>query len=255
MTTKVEKSVVVEVPVRTAYNQWTQFEEFPRFMGGVEKVTQISNERLEWFAEIGGVRRQWTAQILEQVPDRKVAWAATEGAVNAGAVTFEDLGGRTSVHLSLEFEPEGVLEKLADTLRIIERQAEADLERFKTFIESQGGETGAWRGSINEGSGVGTPGTDQARAARNDDDLDRPGASGAAVAAGTAAVIGSGAATTGTPYLDEAGGSRSDLTPGTAGTSEPAPGSSSGAPATTTPAPDVPGTVTGIGDTIPNDGP
>ena len=102
MTTKVEKSVLVNVPVSTAYNQWTQFEDFPQFMGGVKKVTQLSDDRLEWVAEIAGVRRQWTARIVEQVPDRKVAWAATEGATNAGAVTFEDVGGgQTSVHLSL----------------------------------------------------------------------------------------------------------------------------------------------------------
>ena len=89
MTTKVDKSVLVSVPVSTAYNQWTQFEDFPQFMAGVESVNQLSEDRLEWVAEIAGVRRQWQAKILEQVPDQKVAWAATEGATNAGAVTFE----------------------------------------------------------------------------------------------------------------------------------------------------------------------
>src|SRR5688572_31147307 len=117
MSTRVEKKIMVNVPVSRAYNQWTQFEEFPQFMGGVKSVTQLSDDRLEWVAEIAGVRRQWEARILEQVPDRKVAWAATEGATNAGAVTFEDAGaGRTSVHLVLEYEPEGLVEKIGDNI-------------------------------------------------------------------------------------------------------------------------------------------
>jgi uncharacterized membrane protein len=155
MTTKVEKSVQVDVPVRTAYDQWTQFEEFPRFMSGVERVEQLSDDRLHWVAQIDGVRREWDAVILEQVPDRVVAWAATDGVTNAGAVFFEDLGGKTDVRLMLEFEPDGLVEKVGDRLGIVERQAESDLERFKTFIEAEGQETGAWRGSINDpGSGI-----------------------------------------------------------------------------------------------------
>ena len=125
MSTRVEKRILVNVPVSTAYNQWTQFEEFPHFMGGVKSVTQLTDDRLEWVAEIGGVRRQWTAEILEQIPDQKVAWAATEGATNAGAVTFDDLGnGQTMVHLSLEYEPEGVVETIGDKLNVAESQAE-----------------------------------------------------------------------------------------------------------------------------------
>src|SRR5215213_6313900 len=108
MTTTVEKTILVNVPISTAYNQWTQFEDFPQFMGGVQSVTQLSEDRLEWVAEIAGVRRQWQARIIEQIPDRKVAWAATEGVTNSGAVTFSDAGeGQTSVNLSLENEPEG----------------------------------------------------------------------------------------------------------------------------------------------------
>ena len=153
MTTKVEKSVLVNVPVSIAYNQWTQFEDFPQFMGGVKRVTQLDDDRLQWVAEIAGVKRQWKARILEQVPDQKVAWAATEGATNAGAVTFEDVGGgQTSVHLSLDYEPEGLVEKVGDKLNIVEKQAEGDLERFKAFIEAEGYATGAWRGSVNEGA-------------------------------------------------------------------------------------------------------
>ena len=183
MTTKVEKSILVNVPVSVAYNQWTQFEEFPHFMGGVKKVTQLSDDRLQWVAQIAGVKREWEARILEQVPDRKVAWAATEGATNAGAVTFEDVGGgQTSVHLSLDYEPEGLVEKVGDKLHVIENQAEKDLDRFKAFIEAEGYATGAWRGSVNEGVDVGTPGVDAAAASHGDSG--KAGLSGAAVAAG-----------------------------------------------------------------------
>jgi uncharacterized protein YndB with AHSA1/START domain len=186
MTTKVEKSILVNVPAATAYNQWTQFEDFPQFMGGVKSVTQLSDDRLEWVAEIAGVKRRWEARILEQVPDRKVAWAATEGATNAGAVTFEDVGGgQTSVRLALEYEPEGLVEKVGDALNIVEKQAEGDLERFKTFIESEGYATGAWRGSVNAGRGVGTPGVEEA--AVTEGDKGKAGISGKAAAVGVAA--------------------------------------------------------------------
>jgi uncharacterized protein YndB with AHSA1/START domain len=195
VTTKVEKSILVNVPVSRAYNQWTQFEDFPQFMGGVKSVKQLEDDRLEWIAEIAGVRRQWTARILEQVPDRKVAWAATEGATNAGAVTFEDVGGgQTSVHLTLEYEPEGLLEKVGDKLNIVENQAEADLDRFKAFIEAEGYATGAWRGSVNEGAAVGTPGLAEADSSRGD--AGKAGVSGKTVAAGlgAAAAVAVGAA-------------------------------------------------------------
>ncbi|MCU1518508.1 MAG: cyclase, partial [Pseudarthrobacter sp.] len=103
MSTKVEEQIVVDVPVNTAYNQWTQFEDFPHFMGGVESVTQLSDDRLKWVAHIAGVRRQWEARIVEQVPDTRVAWESTEGATNSGAVEFQDAGGtKTRLTLSLE---------------------------------------------------------------------------------------------------------------------------------------------------------
>src|SRR5918997_4896446 len=195
MTTKVEKSIMVNVPVSVAYNQWTQFEEFPHFRGGVKKITQLSSDRLHWVAEIAGVRREWEAQILEQVPDQKVSWAATSGATNAGAVTFENIGGGpTSVHLSLEYEPEGLVEKVGDKLNIVENQAEADLDRFKAFIEAEGYATGAWRGSVNEGAAVGTPGVAEASSSRGD--AGKAGVSGKTVAAGlgAAAAVAVGAA-------------------------------------------------------------
>jgi hypothetical protein len=150
--THVERSIEVEVPVRTAYDQWTQFEEFPQFMSGVQEVRQIGDALTHWVAEIAGVRREWDAAILEQVPDQKVAWAATTGATNAGAVYFKDVGsGRTQVRLTLDYEPEGIVERIADVLDVVERQAVADLDRFKEFIESRGSATGGWRGSVDEG--------------------------------------------------------------------------------------------------------
>src|SRR3712207_3402599 len=149
MTTKVEKTVTVDVPISTAYNQWTQFEEFPQFMGGVQTVEQLDDRRLRWVAEIAGVRREWYAEILEQRPDEKVAWAATEGATNAGAVYFTPLGTtQTQVRLELEYEPEGAVEKVGDALNIVERQATSDLEKFKSFIEAKGFESGGWRGEV-----------------------------------------------------------------------------------------------------------
>jgi uncharacterized protein YndB with AHSA1/START domain len=182
MSTNVEESVEVSLPISTVYNQWTQFEDFPQFMSGVTSVKQLGDDRLEWVAEIAGVRRRWEARILEQVPDRKVAWAATEGATNAGAVTFQDLGGRTVVHLSLEYEPEGLVEKVGDKLNVVENRAKADLERFKTFVESEGYATGAWRGSVAAGGTGGTASIENADASRGDQG--KAGVSGKAVAAG-----------------------------------------------------------------------
>jgi carbon monoxide dehydrogenase subunit G len=181
MSTKVEKRILVNVPVSTAYNQWTQFEDFPQFMGGVKSVTQLGDDRMQWVAEIGGIKRQWEARILEQVPDRKVSWAATEGATNAGSVTFEDVGGgQTSIQLFLEYEPEGLIEKVGDKLNVVENQAEGDLERFKAFIEAEGYASGAWRGSVNEGGAVGTPGVEHAGESRGDSG--KAGVSGKVVA-------------------------------------------------------------------------
>ncbi|MGH8833421.1 MAG: SRPBCC family protein [Actinomycetes bacterium] len=159
MTTTVDKSIEVNVPVRAAYNQWTQFEEFPKFMDGVEEVRQIDDKTLHWAAEIAGVRREWEATILEQVPDRRIAWIAVDGKTNAGAVEFEPLGpDRTLVRLHLAYEPEGFVEQAGDKLNIVDRQVESDLKRFKGFIENLGSETGAWRGSIQEDYGVGAQG-------------------------------------------------------------------------------------------------
>jgi hypothetical protein len=209
--TQVEKTIEVDVPVNVAYNQWTQFEDFPRFMSGVDEVRQVSDSMTHWTAQIGGVRREWDAAILEQVPDRKVAWAAASGATNAGAVFFQSLGpARTLVRLNLEYEPEGLVEKVGDVLNVVQRQAEGDLERFKRFIESRGTATGGWRGAVNEAGTVGSPGIDSASASRGDSG--KAGVSGTAVAAGAAAagaaVAGVAAATAAKSSGDE--GSRSE---------------------------------------------
>jgi carbon monoxide dehydrogenase subunit G len=191
MTTRVEKTITVDVPVSTAYNQWTQFEDFPEFMGGVQQVEQLDDLRLRWVAEIGGVKREWYATILEQRVDEKVAWAATEGATNAGAVYFTPTGaGQTLVRLELEYEPEGAVEKVGDALNIVDRQAQSDLDKFKAFIESRHDATGAWRGDI-EGRTVGTPGVESAT---SQGDSGKAGVSGKAVVAGVAAVAAGAAA-------------------------------------------------------------
>jgi hypothetical protein len=148
-------------------------------------VQQLDDEHLRWEAEIFGVRREWTATILEQVPDTKVAWAALEGATNAGAIYFSPIGpDRTALRLELEHEPEGLVEKVGDALHLVEKQAEGDLERFKAFIEDAGYATGAWRGTLTEGAGVGTPGTEAAAASKGDSG--KAGLSTKAVVAGAA---------------------------------------------------------------------
>lgn len=146
---QIRESIDVEVPLSTAYNQWTQFEEFPRFMEGVEYVRQLDASRLLWKAEIGGKTVEWQAKITEQVPDMRVAWRSVSGAKNAGSVTFDRISdGVTRVQLELEYEPEGIVENVGDFLGVVALRARGDLARFKEFIERRGHETGAWRGRI-----------------------------------------------------------------------------------------------------------
>ncbi|MDQ6909653.1 MAG: SRPBCC family protein [Actinomycetota bacterium] len=145
----VEKSIAVEQPIQTVYNQWTQFEDFPEFMNGVEEVTQLDDKHLHWVAKIGPVSREWDAEITDQTPDKSIAWRATDGSQNTGRVTFRPLAAdRTEVGLELEFDPQGITEQVGDALGIVTKQAEGDLQRFKEFIEDRGRETGAWRGTI-----------------------------------------------------------------------------------------------------------
>ena len=147
----IEKSVEVDVPVSTAYNQWTQFEEFPSFMNGVEVVKQLDETHLHWVASIGGHREEWDAEITEQLPDERVAWKATSGKGNAGVVTFHKLDdNRTKVMLQLDWESEGMVEALGALLGRDDRAVKGDLERFKELIEKQGSESGAWRGEVKQ---------------------------------------------------------------------------------------------------------
>jgi uncharacterized membrane protein len=146
---RIEKSIDVEVPVRTAYNQWTQFEDFPKFMEGVLAVKQLGEKRLLWRANVGGKEKTWEAEITEQIPDDRIAWRSRGGTPNAGVVTFHRLhDGKTRLMLQLEYEPEGAMEQVGDWVGVVSRRVEGDLQRFKEFIESHGRETGAWRGEI-----------------------------------------------------------------------------------------------------------
>jgi uncharacterized membrane protein len=145
-----EDAIEVDVPVRIAYDQWTQFEEFPQFMDGVESVKQLDDKRLAWVAKIAGQREEWLAEIVDQVPDKRIAWKAIEGADNAGAVLFEPLGpDRTRITLRIDAEPEGPVESIGAALGFLERRVSGDLKRFKEFIESKVVPTGAWRGEIH----------------------------------------------------------------------------------------------------------
>ena len=154
---QVEKSIEVDVPLRTAYNQWTQFEEFPRFMEGVKEVRQLDDKRLHWKAEIAGKDVEWNAEIMSQEPDKRIGWKSTSGAVNSGVVTFESMGlNKTRVLLNIQYEPEGAVETTGAAVGMVSARVSGDLDRFKKYIESRGSETGAWRGEIH-GSYVDKP--------------------------------------------------------------------------------------------------
>jgi uncharacterized membrane protein len=146
----IEKSIEIDVPVSTAYNQWTQFEDFPRFMEGVEQVQQVDDKHVHFKASIGGKEKEWDAVITEQVPDQRIAWMSQGGAKNGGTVTFFKLAeNKSKLNLRLEYEPEGAIEKTGDAVGVVSGRVEGDLQRFKEFIESRGQETGAWRGSVS----------------------------------------------------------------------------------------------------------
>ncbi|MCP9946876.1 SRPBCC family protein [Streptomyces somaliensis] len=147
---QVEESITVDVPVRTAYNQWTQFESFPEFMGGVERIEQLTDTLTRWTTKVDGVEKSFDAEITEQIPDERVAWTTVGGdAKQAGVVTFHRIDDTTTkIMLQMDFEPEGLVETVGDKLGFVKRQVTGDLERFKSFIESRGTETGAWRGEV-----------------------------------------------------------------------------------------------------------
>jgi uncharacterized membrane protein len=145
----IEKSIEVNVPVKTAYNQWTQFEEFPKFMEGVAQVKQIDDTHLHWKATIAGKEEEWDAEITEQVPDQRIAWKSRKGVLNAGAVMFQPLSNaKSKIMLHMEYDPQGVVENMGDAVGLVTQRVEGDLKRFKDFIESRGQETGAWRGTV-----------------------------------------------------------------------------------------------------------
>jgi uncharacterized membrane protein len=142
--------VDVNVPVRTAYNQWTQFETFPQFMEGVERVVQVDDTHTHWVTKVAGVRREFDAAITEQHPDERVAWKSTGGDTrHAGVVTFHRLDNdHTRVTIQLEWQPEGAAEKVGSAVGVDDRQVKGDAKRFKEYIERRGAETGAWRGDV-----------------------------------------------------------------------------------------------------------
>ncbi|MFJ8143342.1 SRPBCC family protein [Streptomyces sp. NPDC096013] len=149
-TSTVKEAVDVGVSVHTAYNQWTQFEHFPRFMEGVEEVRQLDDRHNHWITSIGGVRREFDTEIVDQAPDERITWRSVDGDTRQrGSVRFEPLDdAHTRVELTMEVEPTGVAEKTADVLGVIDRRVKGDLRRFKDYIEDRGDETGGWRGRI-----------------------------------------------------------------------------------------------------------
>ncbi len=148
----VEQSIEINVPVRTAYDQWTQFESFPQFMEGVERVVQQDDTHLVWTAEVGGTERTWTAEITRQEPDRLIAWRSVEGKQNDGRVMFDPIAA-DSCRVTAEFDidTEGFKESIGEALGFVDRRVKGDLERFKEFIEGRGQPTGAWRGEVEQG--------------------------------------------------------------------------------------------------------
>jgi uncharacterized membrane protein len=145
----IEQSIELNVPVRAAYDQWTQFEEFPKFMEGVEEIRQIDDTHLHWVAEIGGTRHEWDAVITEQLPDERVAWRNTDGKDNAGVVTFHKLSDdQSKLMVQLDFVPEGIKEKVGDLIGAPDRRVKSDLARFTQLDESRGDASGSWRGEV-----------------------------------------------------------------------------------------------------------
>ena len=146
----VTKSIDVSVPIRTVYNQWTQFETFPQFMGGVESITQTDDTHSHWVTKIGGVEREFDTEITEQHPDERVAWTSDSGPDHAGVITFHRLGdAHTRVTAQMDIDPEGFAENVADKLGVLDRRVKGDLKRFKEYVEQHGRETGGWRGDVD----------------------------------------------------------------------------------------------------------
>ncbi|HWA39211.1 MAG TPA: SRPBCC family protein [Burkholderiales bacterium] len=149
---RIEKTFDIDCPVNTVYNQWTQFEQFPRFMEGVAEVRQLDDTHLHWKAKIAGKEKEWDAEIVEQVPDKVIAWRSTTGAPNAGTVRFEPLNkDRTRVKLTMDYEPQGFVENVGDAVGVVSHKVENAVERFKKLLEQRRAETGGWRGEVHGG--------------------------------------------------------------------------------------------------------
>ena len=153
----VRESIEVAAPLRSVYDQWTQFEEFPRFMDSVREIRQLDDKRLHWKAEVFGKEIEWDAEITEQVPDKKIAWRSTSGTPNEGVVTFHQLTrGRTRITLQMAYQPQAAIESVGDALGAVRMQARGNLQKFKEMIEQRGGQqSGAWRGTISTEQGRG----------------------------------------------------------------------------------------------------
>ena len=150
--TTITEEIEVDAPLRTVYNQWTQFEEFPEFMDGVETVEQLDETRLRWVAKVAGKRAEWEAKILHQDPDERIGWQSTDGKLTTGTVSFEPIGDeRTQIRLAMTYTAEGPLERAGSAVGLDNRRVRGDLERFKELIEGRGTESGAWRGEIKAG--------------------------------------------------------------------------------------------------------
>lgn len=150
-TSTVEESIEVNVPVRTAYDQWTQFEDFPKFMDSVHEVRQLDNRHLHWRAQVAGKEKEWDAEITEQIPDKRIAWRSTSGVSNGGVLTFHKIADNvTRLMLQMEYQPEGAIEQIGDALGAVRMEARSNLQRFKDMIEARGRETGAWRGAVSQ---------------------------------------------------------------------------------------------------------
>ncbi len=151
--TNITESIDVEAPLSTVYNQWTQFEEFPQFMEGIEEIRQLDDVTLHWKASIAGKSHEWQAKITEQHPDERVAWTAVDGKTNAGVVTVHRLSDTTTrVTVQMDWQPEGLVEKVGDKLGFDERRVKGDLARFKKLVEERGAASGGWRGDVPAGS-------------------------------------------------------------------------------------------------------
>lgn len=145
----ITESIEVNVPVRTAYNQWTQFEEFPQFMSSVREVQQLGDTRLHWRADVAGKEKEWDAEIIEQIPDKRIAWRSTGGTKNSGVVTFHRISDSSArVTLQMDYDPDTMTEQIGDAMGVVRMQVRSNLQKFKELIESRGAETGAWRGSV-----------------------------------------------------------------------------------------------------------